>query len=81
MQLLVWQKWCNGAFGACQTDTEISNGVKVNSKGTVLYDNDYVYKSTNTGTLGSTITESNGIYTCGDVTMKRCLPLGKFRFE
>ena len=37
--------------------------------------------SKNTGTLGSTITESNGIYTCGDVNMVRVLPLGKFRFE
>lgn len=72
---------CNGAFAACQTDTEISNGVQINSSNTVLYDNDYVYVSKNTGTLGSTITESNGIYTCGDVNMVRVLPLGKFRFE
>lgn len=72
---------CNGAFAACQADTEISNGVQINSSNTVLYDNDYVYVSKNTGTLGSTITESNGIYTCGDVNMVRVLPLGKFRFE
>ena len=72
---------CNGAFSACLTDAEISNGVKITTSNAVLYDNDYVYVAKNTGTLGDTITESNGIYTCGDVNMVRALPLGKFRFE
>ena len=76
-----WYFPFNGGFNACQTDTEISDGVQISWKGTVLYDSEYVYISTNTGTLGSTITESNGIYTCGDVNMIRVLPLGKFRFE
>ena len=72
---------CKGGFAACQEDTEISDGVQISFNNSVLFDSEYVYISTNTGTLGSTITESNGIYTGGTVTMKRCLPLGKFRFE
>lgn len=71
---------CNGAFNACEADTEISNGLKIEAK-SVLYDKDYVYIANNKGTLGNTITESNGIYKCGDVNMKRLLPLGKFKFE
>ena len=73
---------CNGAFNACEADIEIcakNNGLKI-SNNFIVYDTDFVYTVSTAGELGTSVTESDGIFTCGTATLNRRLSLGKFKF-
>lgn len=71
---------CTGGFNCCEQDIELIQGTKV-SANCYVYDTEYVYIVKTAGTLGSSVTENNGLHTSGTASLIRCLPLGKFTIE